>query len=564
MTVPEAATGPESLEQLPPPDSQIPQSSTDSQVPPSAPEPQDSRSAAGRLLGSASLVAGGNIASRLLGLVREQVIAGYFAVGLEASAFSAAARVPTMIYDLLIGGMLSAALVPVLSSYAANRRDEFWRVVSVLLTVVALGMGLMTLAVYALAGPLARFLAPNFEPEGIALVADYLRVISPAVLVFGLAGTLTGVLYARERFGPPALAMTVYNLGMIVSVVLWHDSLGGYALPLGVTLGSLFQLGALVPGLRGGRIRPRVDLRHPALHRILVLYAPIGAGLVISQLQVVADTRFASAAGDDALAVMRYATTLVQFPHGLVSVAISLAILPALAAAHARRETQTFERTLARGVRTVLALTLPAAVGLAVLAEPVVGLVFQHGAFGGAARMLVSGALLLYLVGLPFVAVDWPLNYAFYARQNTLIPALVGVFSVGVYLVVAYCLGPSLNLAGLPPDRVYLGLVLADSCKHMSHALVMLVLVHRLIGPANLSGAGRTTLAAGAAALVMGAVVWGVDQALGARLGGGTLPWAIRVAAGCAIGAAVYLPLAAWLKVDEIAWVLGVVRERVG
>ncbi len=514
------------------------------------------------MLGSATLIAGGSIVSRLLGLVREQVIAGYYAVGPEANAFSAAQRVPTMVYDLLIGGMLSAALVPVLSSYAASRRDEFWRVVSVLLTVVSLVMGVMMLVVYALALPLARFLAPDFDAESVLLVAAYLRVIAPAVLIFGLAGTVTGVLYARERFGPPALAMSVYNLGVITSVVLWHDRLGGFALPLGVTMGSLFQLAALVPGLRGGRLRPLLDLHHPALRRILVLYAPIGAGLIVSQLQVIADTRFASAAGEGALAVMRYATTLIQFPHGLVSVAISLAILPALAAAHARRQTQTFERTLARGLRTVIALTLPAAVGLAALAGPVVGLIFQHGAFGDAARVLVTLALYLYLIGLPFIAVDWPLNYAFYARQNTLIPALVGVFSVVVYLLVAYTLGPSLNLAGLPPGRVYLGLVLADSCKHISHALVMLVLVRRFIGPANLTGAGRTAVAAGAAALAMGALVWGVDQVLAARLGSGTLPWAIRVAAGGALGAAVYLPLATRLKVDEIGWLAGVVRER--
>lgn len=521
-------------------------------------------SPAGRLLGSATLVAAGNVGSRVLGLVREQVIAGTYSVGLEASAFSAAARVPTMIYELVIGGMLSAALVPVLSTYASTRREEFWRVVGVLVSVVGLLMGLAALAVYALAAPLAGLLVPHFGPEGRSLVEGCLRVIAPSVLVFGLVGTLTGVLYARERFAPTAVAMTVYNLGLILSVLLWNERLGVYALPLGVTLGSLFQLLALLPGLRGGQLRLRPDFRHPALRRILILYAPIAAGLVVSQAQVMFDTRLASAAGDAALSTMRYATTLIQFPHGLVSVAISLAILPTLSAAHAKRETQTFARTLARGERTVLALTLPAAAGLAVLAVPVVGLVFQRGAFDDLARWLVVLALFGYLIGLPFVAVDWPLNYAFYARQNTWLPALVGVLSVIAYLLVALALGPTFNLLGLAPATVYLGLVLADSVKHASHALTMLFLVRRTMGPEALEGLGRTGIAAGAAALVMALAVLAADRLFVAASGlsQGTLAWGLRAALGMLLGAAVYLPLAARLGVGEVAWILGVVRER--
>jgi len=531
---------------------------------PGDPPPAGVGAAAG-LLGAASLLAIGNIASRVLGLAREQVIAGTYAVGLEADAFSAVDRVPAMIYDLLIGGMLSSALVPVLSAYASTRRDEFWRVVSTLLTLAALVTGLAAAVVMALAGPLARLLVPGDGAGDLALmalVASYLRVVAPAVLLFGVAGMMTGVLYARGMFGPAAAAAAVYNLGLIVSVLALHDRLGGYALPLGVALGAVLQVAVLLPGLRGGRLRPSLDWRHPALRRILLLYLPIGAGLLVSNFQVAADTRFASEAGEGALSTMRYATRLIQFPHGLVSVAISLAILPALSAAHARRESRTYRRTLARGLRMVLALTLPAAVGLAALADPVVGLVFQRWAFTGVERTLVTLAVYGYVVGLPFVAIDWPLNYAFYARQNTLVPALVGLLSVAAYMAAAVALGPALNVLALPADRLYLGLVVADSVKHACHALVMVALVARVVGRGGLAGVGRTTLLAGSSALAMGGAVWGVDRAMAGVVGEGTLAWAARVGVGGALGLAIYLPLAARLRVEEIGWLANLVRAR--
>jgi putative peptidoglycan lipid II flippase len=516
-----------------------------------------------RLVGAASLLAAGNVASRLLGLVREQVIAFQWGGTLEASAFSAAARVPTMIYDLLIGGMLSAALVPVLSTYAATRRDELWRAASVILSTAAAVTGVCAIAVFALAPWIADLLFHGGGPQGVAIVANCLRFIAPAVLAFGLAGILTGILFALERFTLPAIAGAVYNGAFILAAVAFHDRLGIYALPLGVTAGGVAQVAILLPGLRDARLRLSFALRHPALRRVVILYIPIGLGLVVSQAQVAFDTRLASRAGDAALAWMRYATSLIQFPHGLVAVAISLAILPRLSAIHARREVDAFAAMLARALRMVLALSLPAVVGLAILGMPLVGVVFQRGAFGDLDRLAVAVALLGYLVGLPFAAIDWPLNYGYYARQNTLTPALVGIGGVVVYLVVAVSFGPVYNLAGLRPDRVFLGLVLADSAKQFFHATVMLALTRRSTGRAALERVGRTAFGATAAALVMGALVGLVDRGVAGIVHGGTLAWALRVVVGLTIGVAAYIPLARLYGVTELDWLVAVVRDRV-
>jgi putative peptidoglycan lipid II flippase len=512
------------------------------------------------LLGAAALLALGNAASRVLGLVREQTIAYYFGGTLKTDAFVAASRVPTMLYDLLVGGQLTAALVPVLSSYVATRRDELWRAASVLFTAAAVVTGLATLAVYLLAAPIAQVLGEM--PAGMAIIEQSLRIIAPSVLIFGLAGMSTALIYALERFSYAAAAAAIYNAAFIVTLVAFQDRLDVYALPLGVTLGGLAQLVLLGVGLRDARLRVVLALRHPVLLRVIKLYLPIGLGLLVAQLQVIAATRLAAKAGVGVLASLNYADRLIQFPQGFVAVAISLAILPTLAAAHARLDTDLFNRALARGLRLVLTLVLPAVAGLAVLATPVVGAVYQRGAFVDLTRLAVTLALLGYLIGLPFAALDLSLNNAFYARQNTLTPSLVGILSVGVYLVVAVMWGPVYNLGRLADDRLIIGLALADSAKHISHAAIMLALVRSVAGRAALEGLGRTAAAATLAAALMALVVAGLDHLLAPLVDAGTAGWLLRATAGTVVGLLVYLPLAARLGVDEVRWIAELARDR--
>jgi putative peptidoglycan lipid II flippase len=213
-------------------------------------------------------------------------------------------------------------------------------------------------------------------------------------------------------------------------------------------------------------------------------------------------------------------------------------------------------------MRLILALTLPAAVGMAVLAQPIVAAVFQHGAFGVESRQAVVVALLFYLIGLPFAAVDWPLNYASYARKDTLTPALMGVLSVLVYLVVAVLLGPVMNVLGLAAGWLFVGLVVADSSKHAFHASAMLVVTRRRVGPEALAGAGRTLAAALLATVAMAGVVAAVDHLLMPYVPDSLVGWALRAGLGALAGMAVYLPLASRLGVGEIRWMYDVVRER--
>jgi putative peptidoglycan lipid II flippase len=504
---------------------------------------------------AASIIALGNIASRILGLVREQVIAYLFGATGLVSAFGIAAKVPKMIYELLIGGMLSAALVPVFSEVAEREgHPALWALFSRVASLVAVVLAALVLVLEGLAPLLAWLLGGGFEPELQVALAHMLRIIAPAVFFFGLSGVVTGLLYTLKRFTYPAFGAAVFNLGIVIAAPLLAGRLDAYSLAVGVFLGSLLQLLIQTPDLRDVRFRFRLDLSHPALRRILTLYLPIALGLVISDLQIAIDQRLASSTGESSIAWMDRATTLIQLPHGLVAVAISLAVLPTLSRLSAAGDNEGFRRTLGQGLRLVLILILPATLGLLVLAEPIVALLFQHGRFTAHDTFWTAWALRYYLVGLVFAAVDWPLNYAFYARQDTLTPALVGVLAAGVYLAVALALVRPLGM---------LGLVLADSVKHISHALTMLALTGRRMGGLADLGLGQTAtktlLAAGAMAGLMLPVLNGIthlsgSSGLGARL--------LAVAVTGGVGGLAYLGLVTLLRVEDVGLLRSLIQRQ--
>jgi putative peptidoglycan lipid II flippase len=272
--------------------------------------------------------------------------------------------------------------------------------------------------------------------------------------------------------------------------------LGIFSLAVGLLLGSLAQLLLVAFDLRRAGLALRLTLRfdHPALRRILRLYLPIAAGLAVSLLQVGLDRRLASATGAQSIAWMANATTLQQLPLGLVSVAISLAALPRLSQFFAAGDEHGYRQTLASGLRMVWMWVLPAGVLLWLLGTPVTRLLFERGAFTPLDTAQVAQALNLYLLGMLCAAVDYPLNFAFYARFNTWLPAAVGVLSVILYTVVALALVQRLG---------FLGLVWADTAKQAGHAGLMILLLWRFVGPLRgktLQGFAQVGLAGGAMA----------------------------------------------------------------
>jgi putative peptidoglycan lipid II flippase len=418
-------------------------------------------------------------------------------------------------------------------------------VASAVLSLIAILMAVLVLVVELFADPLARILSDFADPQLQTVLATCLRVIAPAVLLFGLTGGLAGLVYALRRFSITALSGAVFNLGIVLLTPLLAWRLGIYVLPLGIVAGSLAQLLINRHGLRDLRFRFSIAWRHPAVRRIGVLYAPIALGLVITQFQIIMDGRWASAAGEQSVSWMSYATTLIQLPLGLVPVAVSLAALPSLSLFAAERDWEGFRGVFGRGLRLVVVLLAPATIGLWVLAEPIIRLLFQHGSFSPADTVMTARALRFYLFGLPFAGVDFLLNYTYYARQNTRTPAAVGVISIGFYFVTALLLkdGP----------LGFLGLVLADSVKQAAHATIMAVLLVRGVGRLHQQRVWRTFGLSALAAILMGAVIFGLVKLIEALVGGGLLGELLTVGLAGGVGGMAYLAALRLLRVNEVA-----------
>ena len=508
---------------------------------------------------AAAVLAAGNVASRVLGMVREMVKANLFGASGLLSAFEIAAYVPTTLFDLIIGGMVNSSLVPVFSEYAAQeRRAELWAAVSTFLSVATVGLLILVIAVELFAPQVAWVLgAYNLEDASLTQLSISLtRLAAPAVLFLSLSSILTGALYALKRFTLPAFTAAIFNGAIVIVALLRPQHIE--SLVYGLLLGSILQIVLQLPALRGARLRWNVNWRHPVIRRILRLYMPIVAGLVVNQtgifiginLATRADRAsltalgldFAARTGDASLTYMRYATTLYQFPLGLVVTALSIAILPTLSE-QALDALETFKNTLGQGIRLVLALILPATIGLFSLATPIVALLFQHGLFTGQDTEITAWVLRIFLFGLPFAAIDQMLIFASYARKDTLRPALAGVASIIVYVLVAILLLPPLGLFSL---------MVADAVKHVVHTALMLGVLQGQIGGLGGQGIPRAALKSLLGALATGLAAAGAAIVAATVLPAtGTVSRLVVVGAGGLAGVGAFLLAAHLLNIRE-------------
>ncbi|MBK8902927.1 MAG: murein biosynthesis integral membrane protein MurJ [Anaerolineaceae bacterium] len=512
---------------------------------------------------AAAVLAIGNVTSRVLGLVREIVKSNLFGASDLLAAYTVAALVPNTLFNLITGGeMVSSSLVPVFSDLASKeRRAELWSVVSsflslataVLLFIVALVM-VFTPQIAWLAG------ARNFSDGSLtAVTEEMMRLATPAVLFLSIASILTGVLYALERFTLPAFTAAVFNSTIVIVALLRPDHID--SLIYGLLLGSFLQIVLQLPALRDGRFRVQFNWRHPAVRRILILYAPIVVGLLVNQVAIWISYNLAILTGDNSVTYMNYATTLYQFPLGLVVTALSMATLPTLSqiviayhaskhsdAAAASARVQEFKQTLASGLRLVLTLILPATAGLFALATPIIALLLQHGEFTAQDTAVTATVLRVYLAGLPFAAIDQMLVFASYARKDTWRPAVAGIISIVIYTVTAVLLLPAIDLYSL---------MVADAVKHFCHTMIMLWLLQRQLG--GLRGFGissaiwKSIIASALTGLVAWLAAWGLEVAIGNLLPlGGFLGKLVLVVVAGGLGLAAFLALVRLLSITEV------------
>lgn len=413
------------------------------------------------LLRSSGVVGVMTMLSRVLGLVRDMVIARYFGAGAGADAFFVAFKIPNFLRRLFAEGAFSQAFVPVLSSY---REQESISEVRRLVNAVSGSLGLVllgvTLAAVLGAPVLTAVFAPGFldEPEKFELASDMLRITFPYLLLISLTAFAGAILNSYDRFAVPAFTPVLLNLAMICAAVFLSPVLETpiLALAWGVFIAGALQLFFQLPFLmRLGLLpRPRVDYRHEGVRKVLRLMAPALFGVSVSQINLLLDTVLASLLQTGSVSWLYYSDRLSELPLGVFGVAIGTVILPSLSRKHAADSPSQFAATLDWAVRSVLLIGVPAALALALLAEPLIATLFHYGEVTDRDVSMSAGSLRAYSAGLMAFMLIKVLAPGFFARQDTRTPVRIGV--------IAMVANMAFNLALIFP-LAHVGLALATS-----------------------------------------------------------------------------------------------------
>ncbi len=389
-----------------------------------------------RALGSIGVA---TLASRILGFVRDLVVARAFGAGPVTDAFFVAFRIPNILRRLLGEGALSTAVVPVFSEYLVRQtRPEFDRMFRAVLAAALTALAIVTAVGVAIAPWIIRVMAPGFaaDPGQLRLTVELTRLMFPYLVLVGLSALAMGALNALGRFFTSALGPAVLNLGMIACVL----SLSPYleppilSLAVGVLLGGLGQLMVQLPELAaaGVPLRPSTQLGHPGLQRIWRLLLPAVFGLATVQVTVFINTLLASLLPAGSISYLYYADRVMEFPLGVFGIALASASLPAMARQGAAGDTHGLARTVNFAIRLGCYLALPATIGLVVLREPITRVLFERGRFGPAETVATAWALAWYAAGLVAFSGTRIVAQAFYAIGEPRTPVLVGVITVGV------------------------------------------------------------------------------------------------------------------------------------
>lgn len=513
-----------------------------------------------RLASSAALFALATGLSRLLGLVREIVARNYFGVEGKINAFTVAFQVPNLIRALVADVAFTSAFVPVFSELLVKgERRRAWAVASTLFWLLLLGLGALV-ALGILLAPLV--VAPFGVPAGSGdLAAGLARLLFPIVCLLGVSGVFVGLLNSYDRFALPALAPVAWNLVIILGLVLGVPRAGSedgklYVYAASVLLGTLVQALLPVPWLRGldGRLRLLVDWRDPAVQRVFALMLPVTISLGLINFNAAVDTLFASRLLDPGLApaAIDAAFRLYMLPQGLFSVALATVLFPSLSRAAASGDLDAFRSWVGVGLRQMAFLLLPAGAALAVLAEPIVRLVYERGAFTPRQTEVVADALAAFSLGLAFNGAMLMLNRAFFSLQAPWLPTAVALANLGLNAALDAAFYP-LGIWGIP---------LATSVVNVAGAVVLLHLLRQRVGGVEVRETARAALlillACGAMAVITRSAWQGLDAALGRSFGAQAVALALALAAG----ALAYLIGCLLLEVRETRPLLRLLRGR--
>ena len=523
----------------------------------------DQRETAPNVARNASIVSVAVMASRVLGLVRDQVFAIFFGAGMQYDAFLTAFRIPNLLRDLFAEGALSAAFVTTFTQTLQSKGKEtailLWNRVATLIILFIIALSILA---WIYTPAIVRVLAPGFfDVAGKAeLTISLTRIMIPFLLLIALAAQAMGMLNSFNVFGIPAIASAFFNLGSIIGGLLlgfWLGPALGLSpiagMAYGTLVGGFLQFAVQWPSLRrrGISYRPMISFSDPGVHQIIRLMGPAIIGTAAVQINVFVNTNFASAIIDPVTGTvtngpvswLSYAFRFMQFPIGVFGVAIATATLPPLSRSTANPNYTEFRQTLAHSLALVFLLCIPSAVGLAVLGRPIVALVFEHGKFTGFDTVQTANALAAYSIGLAGYAAVKVLSPAFYALNDARTPMLISLGSIAVNYAMNSLLVGRFGHVGLAFSTSTVALV-----NFLLLALFMRQRLRRLEG----RRLGRTIMRVGIASGAMASVVWMVAEGVTTLLFHGSVLHFIQVVASVVSAAIVFYLACRVLQVKEL------------
>jgi putative peptidoglycan lipid II flippase len=515
---------------------------------------------------SAGRVGAATLTSRILGLLRDQILAAYVGAGNQMDAFLVASRIPNFVRDLFAEGILSAALVPALTRDLTERgKTAAWHLGSNVITVVLAVAGGLSATAFMLAGPLVSLIAADYAavPGKLELTVLLTKVMLPFIVLAVLAAGLMGMLNALNHYFVPALAPATFNVAIIASTVLLMPLMPAFglepivAVAMGTMIGGLAQVAVQYPPLKqeGFRYRPVFDLKDAELRRVLLLMGPGALGLAASQVNVLVGTLLATNEGTGAVSWLTYAFRLMYFPISLFGVSIATAVLPPASRHATLDDGDAVRETVSRGLSLMLVLSVPATLGLVALSRPIVQLLFERGEFMPHDTAATAAALRFYAVGLVGYSAARIAGPVFYAIGASHVPSVASLVSIGVNLILG---------VGLASVMGFRGLALATSLAALVHGALSMVWLGRRLNGINSVPLGWLFVKTFVAAGVMAVVAATVEPWLVAIMPGrsGSMQ-AVRLT--LTIGAAVLALVGiGWLlRIREMEDLILLVRDRV-
>lgn len=516
----------------------------------------------GRMARAALVVMLAYVASAALGLVRQSLVGATFGASGDLDAFFAATRIPELLFNLIAGGALGSAFIPVFTGFLARgERDAAWRLASAVLTLWTAAAALLAAAMFVLAPEVVRaVLLPGDAPDKQRLAVELLRIMLSTVVIFSLSGLLMAILNARQHFWRPAFALSLYNLGIIGGVVFLAGPLGIHGVAWGTVIGALLHAGIQIPGLRrvDARLHFSLNIHTPGVLRVLGLMLPRIVGQAVVQINFVVITAFTSFMVDGAQVSIGTAFTLMFTVLGILGQSIGTAAFPSLAALASTEDWDGFRRLLGGVLRSVLFLAIPATVGLILVAEPLVRVLFERGRWLPEATAGTAWALQFFALGLAAHALLEILARSFYALQDTWTPVIVGVITMAINVLLDVLLIRVIGEPGSLARGPFAGLALAMSVATALEAATLWLLLRRRIG--GIEGRRVWALAwrAALAAAGMGALVWGA-LTLTERL----VP-VIGLLLAAALGVSAYFGLSMALGLEEALTAPRLILRRLG